>query len=90
MRLTDEQRDDVREFIEWAQFWGLAMPPGGAEVANYLLEMLADGAPLPAIKHAAKAIILHYERHRVLLDRLPIKAALGMCAAQLSPNRTLN
>jgi hypothetical protein len=85
------RRDEAfRRFLDWAAFMGLQMPADGGDVAGYLLELLADGASLPMIKRAAKAIQGAYVERRCYLDPRPIEAALAIAATQLSPNRVLN
>jgi hypothetical protein len=77
-------------FVSWCHFHDLPMPANGEMVATYLLEMMTDGASLPDIKRAAKSIAACYAQRRCFLDSIPIKAALALAAAQLSPNRTIN
>jgi hypothetical protein len=84
------QHDDFRAFTSWCDFYDLPMPASGEQVATYLLELLADGALLPDIKRTAKSITACYAQRRCFLDSIPIKAALALAAAQLSPNRTIN
>jgi hypothetical protein len=84
------QSDDFRRFLDWCRFYGVDMPADAEDVAHYLLELMTDGASLPAIKRAAKSIITHYELRRCPLTRAPIRAALAMCAAQLDHTRTIN
>lgn len=66
------------------------MPVSGEQVAIYLLEMMADGASLADIKRAANAIAACYAQRRTFLDLVPIRAALKIAEAQLSPGRILN
>ena len=87
---SQRQRDEFRDFMDWATFYALRMPVSGDQVATYLLEMLADGASLADVKRAANAIAACYIERRRFLDLVPIKAALQMAAAQLSPDRILN
>jgi hypothetical protein len=87
---SDEQRNDLRHFLDWCAFYGLPMPAGGDEVAEYPLDMMVDGAPLADIQRAASSIAACYEQRRCFLDPAPIRAALKIAAAQLSPGRTLN
>ena len=87
---SERQRDEFRDFMDWAAFYGLRMPVSGEQVATYLLEMLADGASLADVKRAANAIAACYAERRRFLDLVPIKAALKIAAAQLSPDRILN
>ena len=87
---SQRQRDEFRDFMDWAAFYGLRMPVSGEQVATYLLEMIADGASLADIKRAANAIAACYAERRRFLDLVPIKAALQIAAAQLSPDRILN
>ena len=84
------QRDEFAQLVDWARFYGLRMPVDGEAVGTFLLEMLADGATLAEIKRAANAISAVYEERRRFLDRVPIRAALKIAAAQLSPGRILN
>jgi hypothetical protein len=83
-------RDDFDQLVDWARFYGLRMPVSGEEVATYLLEMMADGASLADVRRAANAIAACYAQRRRFLDLVPIKAALKIAAAQLSPGRVLN
>jgi hypothetical protein len=76
--------------MDWAAFYGLRMPVSGEQVATYLLEMLADGASLADVRRAANAIAACYVERRRFLDLVPIKAALQIAEAQLSPDRILN
>jgi hypothetical protein len=85
-----KQRDDFRAFMDWCNFYDLPMPVHGEEVAAYLLEMMADGASLAVIKRTAASIAACYAQRRCFLDSVPVKAALALAAAQLSPNRVLN
>jgi hypothetical protein len=78
------------QFVDWLAFYGLRMPAEGDVVADYLLDMMANGASLSEINRAAASITDAYARRRCFLDILPIRAALAMCEAQLSPNRVLN
>jgi hypothetical protein len=78
------------QFVDWLAFYGLHMPAEGEVVADYLLDMMAAGASQEEIRAASDAIIDAYARRRCFLDVLPIRAALAMCEAQLSPNRVLN
>ena len=87
---SQRQRDEFRDFMDWAAFYGLRMPVSGEQVATYLLGMLADGATLADVKRAANAIAACYAERRRFLDLVPIKAALQIAAAQLSPDRILN
>ena len=87
---SERQRDEFRDFMDWAAFYGLRMPVSGEQVATYLLEMMADGASLADVKRAANAIAACYAQRRRFLDLVPIKAALKIAAAQLSPDRILN
>jgi hypothetical protein len=87
---SPKQRDDFRRFLDWARFHDLPMPLSGDRVADYLLERMVDGASLPEIKRTAASIIACYDEHRCFIDRLPIRAALDLAAAQLAPSRTLN
>jgi hypothetical protein len=66
------------------------MPAEGEAVAQYLLELMADGAALSEIRRVAVSISTSYKRRRCFLDALPVEAALAMCEAQLSPDRVLN
>ncbi len=66
------------------------MPVNAEEVAAYLLEMAVDGVPLATIKRSGASIAAHYRQRRHFLDEAPIKAALKIAAAQLSPGRVLN
>jgi hypothetical protein len=83
-------RDEFDQLVDWARFYGLRMPVSGEEVATYLLEMMADGASLDDVRRAANAIAACYAQRRRFLDLVPIKAALKIAAAQLSPGRVLN
>jgi hypothetical protein len=87
---SERQRDEFRDFMDWAACYGLRMPVSGDQVATYLLEMLADGASVADIGRAANAIAACYSERRRFLDLVPIKAALRIAAAQLSPDRILN
>jgi hypothetical protein len=87
---SQRERDEFAQLVDWARFYGLHMPVNGEEVATYLLEMLADGATLADVKRAANAIAACYAERRRFLDLVPIKAALQIAAAQLSPDRILN
>src|SRR5215475_12289751 len=78
------------KFVDWLAFYGLRMPAEGDVVADYLLDMMASGAALSEVRGAAEAITDAYARRRCFLDVLPVRAALAMCEAQLSPNRILN
>src|SRR5262245_52450160 len=78
------------QFVDWVHFYGLEMPANGEAVAAYLLELMSDGVSLSEVKLAAQSITDAYARRRCFLDILPIRAALAMCEAQLSPNRVLN
>jgi hypothetical protein len=82
--------DQLDQLATWAAFYGLRMPVSGEEVATYLLEMMVDGASLTDVKRAANAIVACYAQRRHFLDLVPIKAALKIAAAQLSPGRILN
>ena len=84
------QRDEFDHFVDWCRFYELKMPVDGEQVAEYLLEMLADGATLADVKRAANAIAACYAQRRRFLDLVPIRAALKIVAAQLSPDRILN
>jgi hypothetical protein len=84
------QNEAFRRFLDWTIFMGLPVPPAAEDVAGYLLELLADGASLPMIKRAGKAIQGAYVERRCYLDPRPIEAALAIAATQLSPNRVLN
>jgi hypothetical protein len=87
---SQRERDEFDQLVDWARFYGLRMPVSGEEVATYLLEMMADGASLADIKQAANAIAACYAQRRRFLDLVPIKAALKIAAAQLSPGRVSN
>ena len=87
---SQRQRDEFRDFMDWAAFYGLRMPVSGKQVGEYLLEMLADGASLADVRRAANAIAACYAERKRFLDLTPIQAALNIAAAQLSPDRTLN
>ena len=87
---SERQRDEFRDFMDWAAFYNLRMPVSGKQVGEYLLEMLADGASLADVTRAANAIAACYAERRRFLDLVPIKAALQIAAAQLSPDRILN
>jgi hypothetical protein len=82
--------DEFDQFLDWVRFYELRMPVSGKEVATYLLEIMADGASLADIKRAASAIAACYVQRRCFLDLVPIRAALKIAAAQLSPDRILN
>jgi hypothetical protein len=84
------QADDFQKFLDWARFYGLPMPATGDDVAEFLLELLADGVPFPDIEQIAASVAAGYEHHKVFLDSRPIKAALALAEAQLSPDRILN
>jgi hypothetical protein len=84
------QPDDIRRLMGWAAFYGLQMPVSGDDVAAFLLELMADGASLQEIQEVATSIMDSYERHEVFLSTRPIKAALALAEAQLSPDRILN
>jgi hypothetical protein len=88
--LDEQARSDFRHFDDWCRFNGLRMPASAYAVADYLLDMLENGAPLADIERVATSIDAIYEHRGCPLDRRPIKAALAMAAAQLSPNRVLN
>jgi hypothetical protein len=81
---------DFRHFLDWCAFYDLPMPADGKEVANYLLELLVDGATLPDLKRAAASIAACYEQRHCFLDQRPIRAAIAMATAQTSPNRVIN
>jgi hypothetical protein len=87
---TAKQRDDYRGLLDWAAFNGLPMPVPGEEVAEYLLELMADGASVKQIERVAESIAVLYAQRRCFLDMIPIKAAIALAAAQLDPNRTIN
>jgi hypothetical protein len=87
---SQKQRDDFGRLLDWARLHDLPMPLSGDGVADYLLELMVDGASLGDIRRASTSIIACYDEHRCFLDRLPIRAALNLAAAQLAPNRTLN
>jgi hypothetical protein len=87
---SQRERDEFDQLVDWAKFYGLRMPVDGEQVATYLLEMMADGASLADVKRAANAIAACYAQRRRFLDLVPIKAALMIAAAQLSPDRILN
>ena len=87
---SQRERDEFDHLVDWARFYGLRMPVSGEQVATYLLEMMADGASLAEIKRAANAIAACYAQRRRFLDLVPIRAALKIAAAQLSPGRILN
>ena len=57
---SQKQRDEFAMLVDWARFYGLKMPVSGEQVAMYLLEMLADGAPLAELKRARNAISACY------------------------------
>jgi hypothetical protein len=84
------QRDDFRAFADWCDFYDVAMPASGEKVGEYLLELLADGSSLALITRAAESIACVYQSRRHFLDPAPVKAALAVAAAQLSPNRILH
>ena len=84
------ETSDFSRFVDWARFYDIPMPADGEAVAQYLLELMAEGAALPDIQRIAASISSSYKRRRCFLDALPIEAALAMCAAQLSPDRVLN
>jgi hypothetical protein len=87
---SPKQQSDFREFLDWVRFYGFAMPVPAEAVGDYLLELLADGATLPQIKRSADSIAACYVQRRHFLDPVPIRAALKLAAAQLSPGRTIN
>src|SRR5262245_44005580 len=87
---TARQRDDYRGLIDWAAFNDLPMPVPGELVAEYLLELVADGESVARIKRVADSIAALYAQRRTFLDMIPIKAALALAAAQLDPNRIIN
>ena len=84
------QRDDFRAFADWCDFYGLSMPVEGEDVAQYLLELMADGASLAQLERVAASVSAFYQQRRCFLDPVPIEAALVLAEAQLSPNRTIN
>ena len=83
-------RETFARFCDWMKFYGMRWPVSGHIVAGYLLEIMADGAPLDEIKRAATAVAFHCAHQREYLDLVPVKAALALAAAQLDPNRVLN
>jgi hypothetical protein len=48
-----QQRSDFNYFADWCRFYDLPMPAGADDVADYLLEMLMNGAPLSDIERVA-------------------------------------
>jgi hypothetical protein len=90
MPRTRSETSDFSRFVDWARFYDIPMPAEGEAVAQYLLELMADGAALSEIRRVAVSISTSYKRRRCFLDALPVEAALAMCEAQLSPDRVLN
>lgn len=78
------------QLAHWVHFYNLKMPVSGIDVADYLTDLLMDGATLDEIERAAEAICSFYDRRRQFIDRVAIQAAVQMCADQLTPNRVLN
>jgi hypothetical protein len=90
MTQNPKQREDFRDFVDWCSFYGFAMPVNANVAAAYLLEKMDNREPLPSIKRAARSIAIGYEQRKCFLDPVPIRAALALAAAQLSPNRVIN
>jgi hypothetical protein len=87
---TESQRNDLEGFAEWCTLYGIPMPASGEEIAHYLMDLLADGESLPEIQQVEESIRACYERNRVLVDWVPVRAALKLAAAQLKANRVIN
>src|SRR5262245_56228923 len=75
---TETQRRDFSRFLDWCRFYDLPTPANGDDVAAYLMEMLADGATLAALKRAAESIGVYYKHRRYFLDWIPVEAALAL------------
>jgi hypothetical protein len=89
-RRLERQAKVFGAFVAWAKFYSLRMPCSGEEVATYLLELLADGAPEAVLKESAAAIQQVYVVRKTYLDPRPIGAALAIAEAQLDPSRVLH
>jgi len=87
---SESYREGICAFAEWCDYYGVSLAAGGHIVAGYLLELGADGAPLPVLIRVAAAVDFLYRRTRRFLEREPIDAALALMAAQMSVDRTLN
>jgi hypothetical protein len=90
VRRSSQQDESFRHFLDWAAFNGIDMPADAIDVANYLLELLHDGADLPMIRRHAAAIHVTYIERQTFLDPRPIEAAIAIAENQLSPNRVLH
>jgi hypothetical protein len=86
---TKQQRADFRNFVRWCDFYGVSMPAEGSDIANFLLELVVDGASISNISRIAESIVACYEERGCPLHQPPIRAALAMAQAQLGP-RTVN
>ena len=89
-RPTKVERDDVRQFVDWARFYGVKMPALAEDVGEYLFELLEHGYRLQDIGRVANSIMRFYERRKFFLDRPVVRQAMVFIEAQLSPNRVLN
>jgi hypothetical protein len=85
-----KQRERFARFATWCDLYDFPKPANGEAIGEYLLDMMTDGASLSEIRETAAAIELCYANYGALLDRRPVRGALAVCAAQLSPNRTIN
>jgi hypothetical protein len=73
-------------FRDWVSHDGLsALPAGGAVIANYLIRLGLDGAPLSRIKGAADAIRYYHSVAEAFVDEGYIACAFGILA-RLSPD----
>jgi hypothetical protein len=80
----------MTDLLGWCDHYGFRSLPTGWTVAEFLLDLLSEGAPVPVLEQAANAIQREYQWRGKFLDVRPIDAALDIAEAQLSSDRILN